>query len=178
MDVQRGRAPIMLTVTIGAELVDRATRLLDAAPGRICIGITGPPAAGKSLLGQALARAVEATSGIRSVGLPMDGFHLTNAILEARGLTALKGTAQSFDAAGFVESLARVCQGTGQQPWPEYSRVTHDPISGALTVPEAVQLVFVEATTSLSTKHLGAMPASILPSSGLSTARRQYCDLD
>jgi hypothetical protein len=40
--------------------------------------------------------------------LPMDGFHLSNAVLDRLGRRDRKGAIDTFDAAGYVEALRRV----------------------------------------------------------------------
>ena len=85
------------TFAVPAELLERAQALIErgAEEGfRPLIGIAGPPASGKSTLAHALA---EQTGGI---AVPMDGFHLDNPILEARGLRQRKGAPETFRCGG------------------------------------------------------------------------------
>ena len=72
--------------------------------GRFITALAGPPGAGKSTLAAALVAALG--PGARVV--PMDGFHLDNQVLAARGLLARKGCPASFDALGFVHLLRRL----------------------------------------------------------------------
>lgn len=72
--------------------------------GRLLLGLAGPPASGKSTLAARLAGAVGAAAQV----LPMDGFHLDDRILNARGDRARKGAPHTFDAAGFAAMLRRV----------------------------------------------------------------------
>lgn len=85
-----------------ADLIAR--RAADRGPGRLLVAIAGPPGAGKSTLAAALADALGA--GARVV--PMDGFHLDDAVLAARGLRHRKGAPETFDVAGFLHLLARL----------------------------------------------------------------------
>jgi len=89
---------------------ERASRVTDAvlalgpSTSRRLIALGGPPASGKSTL----AEAVQSQLGARgqACGLvPMDGFHLDNATLEARGLFDRKGSPDTFDLAGFDACL-------------------------------------------------------------------------
>ena len=73
-------------------------------PGRFLVALAGPPASGKSTLAAALAGTL--APGARVV--PMDGFHYDDAVLEARGLRARKGSPPSFDAMGFLHLLRRL----------------------------------------------------------------------
>ena len=84
--------------------VDAITnRILDRAAGRrrFMLGIAGPPGAGKSTLAEAVRDALVAGGETAEI-LPMDGFHMDNGLLAARGLMPRKGAPESFDARGFV----------------------------------------------------------------------------
>jgi pantothenate kinase len=67
------------------ELVGRARALADR--GRTLLGLTGAPGAGKSTLAAALVEAL----GDRAVLVPMDGFHLDDAVLAASGGRTARG---------------------------------------------------------------------------------------
>lgn len=85
-------------------LIDDA-RALALRGGRTILGITGAPGAGKSTLAAALADAL----GPELVALaPMDGFHLSDEILHARGARGRKGAIDTFDDAGYAALLARL----------------------------------------------------------------------
>lgn len=79
---------------------------LSAVPknGRRLIALAGPPAAGKSTVSEALV----AELGQDAALVPMDGFHYSNATLDARGLRARKGAPETFDLAGFKALLHRL----------------------------------------------------------------------
>ena len=76
----------------------------------------------------------------------MDGFHLANAELARLGLADRKGAPETFDAAGFATLLQRLrAPEDGAVVYaPEYSRVLHESIGGAIPVPAAVRVVVVE----------------------------------
>ncbi len=74
---------------------------------RQIIAVAGPPAAGKSTVSEALCEEF----GDHLVVLPMDGFHLDNAILDAKDMRARKGSPPSFDALGFMDCVKRVKAG-------------------------------------------------------------------
>ncbi|MBT0956576.1 nucleoside/nucleotide kinase family protein [Alphaproteobacteria bacterium KMM 3653] len=74
---------------------------------RRMVAVAGAPASGKSTLAEALAQALGAAGCAASV-VPMDGFHLSNRILQARGLLPRKGAPESFDAEGFVALMPRL----------------------------------------------------------------------
>lgn len=82
----------------------RAAGKRASGQGRFITALAGPPGAGKSTLAEAVVGALGA--GARVV--PMDGFHLDNQVLDARGLRARKGCPESFDALGFVHLIRRL----------------------------------------------------------------------
>jgi pantothenate kinase len=71
--------------------------------GRLMVAIAGPPGAGKSTLAEGLAAQLDA-----AVVVPMDGFHLDNRVLEARGLLDRKGAPETFDVSGFTSLIKRL----------------------------------------------------------------------
>ena len=72
-------------------------------PGRRLVALAGPPGAGKSTL------AAEAAAVLPGATvLPMDGYHLDDAILAERGILHRKGSPESFDAAGFLSLVRRL----------------------------------------------------------------------
>jgi len=75
----------------------------------------------------------------------MDGFHLSNAVLDARGLRAVKGAPQTFDAKGFVTLLRKA----REEPeatllWPEFVRELDEPTPEAIAITPAAKLVIAE----------------------------------
>ncbi|WP_404863740.1 nucleoside triphosphate hydrolase [Georhizobium sp. MAB10] len=86
-----------------------AQQVAERASGRdrFVVALAGPPGAGKSTVAERLVKALNQRSEIAAL-LPMDGFHLDNIVLEARGLTHRKGAPETFDAQGYVSLLQRV----------------------------------------------------------------------
>ena len=72
--------------------------------GRFLIALAGPPGAGKSTLSDALVHALGAQSRV----VPMDGFHLDDIVLNARGMRSRKGAPETFDVAGFIHLIKRL----------------------------------------------------------------------
>lgn len=101
------------------------------------IAIAGPPATGKSTLAERLVTDLN-ISGIEASFCPMDGFHLTNAQLEASGLRDAKGRIDTFDGRAFVKAVQRLKERTAFW-WPTYSRQRHEPI------PEGTRIAGTEA---------------------------------
>ena len=130
-----GEAPILLT-----GLVERLRELLtaDGAPPRLVVGITGPPGAGKSTLVTALETALD-ERGLLAGIVPMDGFHMSNAVLDELGRHGRKGAPDTFDVDGYLAVLDRVRRaGPGGEPRevlaPVYRRDLHEPVAAGTRV--------------------------------------------
>lgn len=95
--------------TLAAEILVRHSQ----ADGRLIVAVAGPPGAGKSTLSEHLRDAINRGGEGPFVVVPMDGFHLDNAILDRRGLRPRKGAPQTFDCAGFAALLQRL-RGTAE----------------------------------------------------------------
>ena len=54
--------------------------------GRLIVAVAGPPGAGKSTMSDYLLHAINKGGDAPSIVVPMDGFHLDDAILDRRGL--------------------------------------------------------------------------------------------
>jgi len=85
------------------ELIARAWRT-----DRLIVAIAGAPGAGKSTVSAALCNAINEREPGAAVVVPMDGFHLDNAILDAMNLRKRKGSPPTFDCAGFEALLKRL----------------------------------------------------------------------
>ena len=134
------RAPPALSA-----LVDRAAALL-SSPGRVVLGITGAPGAGKSTLAEALVAGLRADLGPDDVGhLPMDGFHLADIQLDRLGLRDRKGAPATFDVDGYVAILSRLHDEPGHTVYaPGFERDLEQPIAAAIAVPASARLVVTE----------------------------------
>ena len=125
--------------------VEAVLPLIDAARGRrghgrVLLALAGPPAAGKSTLSAALVERLGADAAV----LPMDGFHLDNALLEARGLRPRKGAPATFDVAGLASTLARVRADRGPVIVPSFDRRLDLARAGAAEISPAHRTVIVE----------------------------------
>lgn len=114
---------------------------------RLLIAIAGPPGSGKSTLAEAvvaeLNSALDETEPLAAL-LPMDGFHLDNAILEQRGLLARKGAPETFDANGLIELLTRVKTETGDVRYPLFDRAADRSLVDAGLLRAGTRVVVVE----------------------------------
>src|SRR5919199_6402351 len=119
---------------LAADILDTVTRL---KPGvRYFLGITGSPASGKSTLAHELATTVNRRMhGDVAVVVPMDGFHLPNAVLHERGLYPLKGIPCTFDAEGFILLLERLHESPYRKVGaPSFDHARDDPQYDEITV--------------------------------------------
>lgn len=135
---------------------------LASADGRIIVGIAGSPGSGKTTLARAVARRVEELAGRgTAVFLPMDGFHLANATLDALGRHDRKGAIDTFDGWGFVALLERVLTETGNPVYaPAFERTVDEPVAGSIPIPPGTRIVIAEGNYLL----VDADPWSRIPS--------------
>jgi pantothenate kinase len=122
--------------------VDRiAARVLALPPAspRLRIAIAGPPGAGKSTFAAALVERL----GPEAALVPMDGFHLDNAILSARGLLSRKGAPETFDALGVVRMVERL-GADDEVVIPGFDRARDIAIAGAAVVGPDCRIAVVE----------------------------------
>jgi len=131
------------------QAVARAVALA-AAGGRSVLGIAGAPGAGKSTLARRVVTAVTEQLGPGvAVQVPMDGFHLANAALDALGRHDRKGAIDTFDAAGYVALVRRLVGGPDAEGtetiWaPDFDRRVDEPVAGSIAVPPETVLVVSE----------------------------------
>lgn len=106
--------------------IDAIMKRVDAARqsgARVLVAIAGAPGSGKSTLAGMLVAQIRAREGDAAASLvPMDGFHLDNADLDALGLRAAKGAPETFDVAGFVSLVRKVRADQGAVSYPLFDR--------------------------------------------------------
>jgi pantothenate kinase len=140
------------------QLLERA-RALAGRPGRAILGITGPPAAGKSTLAERLREEL----GAAAAYVPLDGFHLAHQLLVENGLVERKGAPDTFDAAGYVALLRRLRDpAEGVVYAPRFDRDIEDSIANAIPVPPDVPLVITEGNYLLLRSGPWAQVADLL----------------
>ncbi|MFC7725317.1 nucleoside/nucleotide kinase family protein [Nocardioides sp. GCM10028917] len=128
-----------------ATLLDRARALLDR-PGRVLLGVTGAPGAGKSTLTETLLSQLRAEMGAEAVGhLPMDGFHLADVQLDRLGHRNRKGAPDTFDVDGYVAALRRLHEQPDRTLFaPGFERDLEQPIAAAIAIPPSARFVVTE----------------------------------
>ena len=124
-------------------VVDRAAALAQRGD-RVLLGIVGEPGAGKTTLTTALLDALTAR-GIPVAWLPMDGFHLGDASLDALGLRDRKGAVETFDGWGYLAALRRVLTEIDHRVYvPGFERTLEQPIAADRVIPPGPALVLTE----------------------------------
>jgi pantothenate kinase len=132
-DALTDRAALALVV---AELDER----LERAPGRLIVGIAGPPGTGKSTFARRLLGAI----GVCAALLPMDGFHLSNRQLDRLGRRDRKGAPDTFDVEGYVATLRRTAEAADDVYVPDFDRTLDESVAAGLVVPADARLVITE----------------------------------
>lgn len=112
-----------------------------SATGRVVLGITGAPGAGKSTLADHLVEQY----GAAAVVVPMDGFHLHDLELAHLGRSQRKGAPDTFDVAGYVALLRRLRTETEHTVYaPLFDRSQELSVAGAIAVRPDHRLVVTE----------------------------------
>jgi pantothenate kinase len=126
-------------VTFDASLADRARAL--TSRGRVLLGLTGAPGAGKSTLSAWLLEQL----GPEAVVVPMDGFHLHDAELARLGRSERKGAPDTFDVDGYVALLRRIREDDDATVYaPEFVREREESVAGAIAVRPEHRVVVTE----------------------------------
>lgn len=131
-----------MTVRLSA-LTDVILERSKLSPLRYLIGIAGPPGAGKSTLADDLLMSLRERGETVEI-LPMDGFHMDNAILQERGLLARKGSPQTFDVRGLIDILRAVRSADQEVLVPVFDRSREIAISSARAISSQTRFVIVE----------------------------------
>lgn len=126
----------------------RLTRdIIEAAAGapRFVLGITGPPAAGKTTIARGAVTDLATLFGDDAVGyVPMDGFHLATDVCRRLGRAGRRGAPDTFDVDGFIALLRRVRHPGRTIYAPDFDHIHAHPVAAALIIPAAARFVVVE----------------------------------
>ncbi|WP_461188070.1 nucleoside/nucleotide kinase family protein [Arthrobacter sp. Z4-13] len=109
---------------------------------RTLLGIAGAPGSGKSTFAAWLQQ--QFGPG-QAVVVPMDGFHLGNAIIDGTPLRQRKGAIDTFDAGGYLSLLRRLVRRDEPVVYaPEFRRTLDEPVAASIRIPAEVPLVITE----------------------------------
>ena len=110
---------------------------------RFLVAIAGPPGAGKSTLADNVAKALKAKGESVEV-LPMDGFHMDNAVLVEKGLLKRKGVPESFDVRAFLDIVKAVRAADQEVLVPVFDRSREIAIASARIVSADHRFIVIE----------------------------------
>ncbi|HUH76036.1 MAG TPA: hypothetical protein VLZ53_01595 [Devosia sp.] len=127
-----------------ARLVPHIVELGSQTHDRLAIGITGGPGVGKSTLADELVTTLNAIHPGNAALVPMDGFHMRHAKLEAMGQADYKGAPHTFEGAAFVSFLHHLKHASVAVSGPGYSRQIEDVVDNAFTVQPEVRILIIE----------------------------------
>lgn len=127
-----------------SRLVPHILELESQAHRRIAIGLAGGPGTGKSTLAAELVTMLNAVKPGSAQLVPMDGFHMKHAKLEAMGQVDYKGAPHTFEGADFVNFLHHLKDARTEVSGPGYSRKIEDVVDNAFTVSADVRVLVVE----------------------------------
>ena len=129
-----------MTIPSVAGLAERARTLARQEHGRILLGITGPPGAGKSTLADALVESLGAQAAL----VPMDGYHLADEELARLGTSDRKGAPETFDRGGFSAVLGRLRDAEDTVYLPRFRRELEAAVAGSIGVTTDQRVLVVE----------------------------------
>ena len=144
--------------TLVSNLVDQLTQRLtaDDAPERLVVGLVGAPGSGKSTIAEQLKTDLKA-AGVFAGLVAMDGFHLSNAVLDELGRRNRKGAPDTFDVEGYLATLDRVrADGAPQVFAPAYRRDLHESVAAGSIVSGTGVVVTEGNYLALETRGWGA----------------------
>jgi len=185
-------------VALAAEALERVYLPLlvmlneQARARRVLAGLAGIPGSGKSTFVAAMTHLADRLLGegvFAAVGI--DGWHLPNAVLDARTtsdpngqtipLRQRKGGPESFDIPALVDALGRLKADVGPVNLPAYDRRLHEPVPDRLVITPRTRIVLVEGNYLLDdSPPWNAVSALLAPKFLLAcdpaTARKRVID--
>lgn len=132
--------PHEAVVVLGEQIRAEAAK----AHHRVLIGLAGGPGVGKSTLGAELVAALNAEYPGFAALVPMDGFHMRHAKLEALGTAKDKGAPHTFEGEAFIAFLQELNAANTPVNGPGYSRKIEDVVDNAFTVPAEARVLVSE----------------------------------
>lgn len=145
-----GNGSAAVTAPADPELLARRILNQLANRDRHIVGVTGPPGTGKSTLVAAVAEALAPRTSVLVV--PMDGFHLGQAVIRDTPMQHRKGAIDTFDAAGYALLMRRLRHRTEPIVYaPSYDRSIEEPIAASIPIPRETQVIITEGNYLLAT---------------------------
>ena len=120
----------------------RIRELLNRSTDRALVGIVGKPGAGKSTLSAYLLQELKSS---QVTVVPMDGYHLSNTVLQELGRADRKGAPDTFDVAGFASLLQRIrAEKSADIYYPVFDRSIEESIAAQGVVTQKTKVVIIE----------------------------------
>ena len=120
----------------------RIRELLNRSTDRALVGIVGKPGAGKSTLSAYLLQELKSS---QVTVVPMDGYHLSNTVLQELGRADRKGAPDTFDVAGFASLLQRIrAEKSVDIYYPVFDRSIEESIAAQGVVTQKTKVVIIE----------------------------------
>lgn len=133
--------------------VDGLIDVLKDSEGRLIVAVAGAPASGKSTIAERLVERLNEYSAGLAAAAPMDGFHLDDGLLKAKGLFATKGAPDTFDVGGFKSLVARLSRNEDVEiNVPLFDRDLEISRAGARSIGKDVKIVVIEGNYLLLDK--------------------------
>jgi pantothenate kinase len=115
---------------------------------RLLLGVAGSPGSGKSTFSACLADALGPDTALV---VPMDGFHLGNAIIDGTPLRQRKGAPDTFDVGGYLSLLQRLARRDEDVVYaPDFRRTIDEPVAASLAIPSAIPIIITEGNYLLN----------------------------
>lgn len=139
-----------------SSLTDRALELrkkLENVQQRVVVVLAGPPGSGKTTIADKVVKRLNATSTKPfAVVLPMDGFHLSRATLDAlpnkAEAYARRGASWTFDEAGVLKLVNILSQSRKQAAdiilAPSFDHAAKDPVADGIEISPDIKFVVLE----------------------------------
>lgn len=127
------------------------------------IGITGGPGSGKSTTARELAKIMNNKYNIKTLVIPMDGYHYTKKELINKDNNSLyflkkRGSPMTFDAEGLSNQLFKARKLGNKMFFPSFCRILSDPIHNKIEYNDSYKLIIIEGNYLL----LGAIEKTFL----------------